>query len=34
VKRLEVEEENRNAIHVYEKCGYEVIPYMEMIKKR
>ncbi len=34
VKRLEVEEENQNAIHVYEKCGYEVIPYMEMIKKR
>jgi len=32
VIRLEVEEENRNAIHTYEKCGYEVLPYMEMKK--
>lgn len=32
VIRLEVEEENLNAIHTYKKCGYEVIPYMEMKK--
>ncbi len=32
VIRLEVEEENQNAIHTYEKCGYEVLPYMEMKK--
>ena len=32
IKRLEVEEENERAIHVYEKCGYEVLPYMEMKK--
>ena len=30
--RLEVEEENDRAIRVYKKCGYEVIPYMEMKK--
>lgn len=30
--RLEVEEENLNAIHTYKKCGYEVMPYMEMKK--
>lgn len=28
--RLEVEEENEKAIHVYKKCGYELLPYMEM----
>lgn len=33
VLRLEVEKENQNAIHVYEKCGYEVLPYMEMKKE-
>ena len=30
--RLEVEDENQNAIHVYEKCGYERLPYVEMKK--
>lgn len=30
--RLEVEEENQRAIHVYEKNGFEVLPYMEMKK--
>lgn len=30
--RLEVEKENKNAVHVYEKCGYEHLPYMEMKK--
>ena len=30
--RLEVEEENERAVKVYRKCGYEVLPYMEMKK--
>ncbi len=30
--RLEVEAENRRAIHTYQKNGYEVLPYMEMKK--
>lgn len=30
--RLEVEEENKRAIHVYEKNGFAVLPYMEMKK--
>ena len=30
--RLEVEEENERAVHVYRKSGYEVLPYMEMKK--
>ncbi len=30
--RLEVEEENRRAVHVYRKCGFETLPYMEMRK--
>lgn len=30
--RLEVEEENERAIHVYRKNGFEVLPYMEMKK--
>lgn len=30
--RLEVEEENHRAVQVYKKCGFEVIPYMEMKK--
>ena len=32
ILRLEVEEENERAINVYKKCGYEVLPYMEMKK--
>lgn len=32
VLRLEVEAENEKAVNVYKKCGYEVIPYMEMKK--
>ncbi len=32
VFRLEVEEENERAVHVYEKVGFQIIPYMEMIK--
>ena len=30
--RLEVEEENDRAVHVYKKCGFEIMPYMEMKK--
>lgn len=30
--RLEVEAENERALHVYKKCGFEVLPYMEMKK--
>lgn len=30
--RLEVEPENERAVHVYKKCGYDVLPYMEMKK--
>lgn len=30
--RLEVEEENKKAVHTYEKCGFDVLPYMEMKK--
>lgn len=33
VVRLEVEEENERAVHVYKKADYEVLPYMEMIRK-
>lgn len=32
VLRLEVEEENERAVHVYEKSGFTVLPYMEMKK--
>jgi len=32
VLRLEVEEENQNAIRVYQKCGFEILPYLEMKK--
>ncbi len=32
VMRLEVEEENQNAVHLYKKCGFEFLPYLEMIK--
>ena len=28
--RLEVEEDNKPAIELYEKCGFTVLPYMEM----
>ncbi len=30
--RLEVEEENISAVKLYEKCGFTVLPYMEMKK--
>ena len=30
--RLEVEEENEVAKKLYEKCGFSVLPYMEMKK--
>lgn len=30
--RLEVEAENERAVNVYKKCGFEVLPYMEMKK--
>ncbi len=32
VFRLEAEADNERAVNVYEKCGYEVLPYMEMKK--
>ena len=30
LQRLEVERENEKALVVYEKCGFEELPYMEM----
>ena len=30
--RLEVEEENQRAIHVYAKAGFDILPYTEMKK--
>ena len=30
--RLEVEEENERAVKLYKKCGFSVLPYMEMKK--
>ncbi len=30
--RLEVEEENERAVKLYRKCGFSVLPYMEMKK--
>lgn len=30
--RLEVENHNERAVNVYKKCGYTVLPYMEMKK--
>lgn len=32
VLRLEVEEENERAVKLYQKSGFEVLPYMEMKK--
>lgn len=32
ILRLEVEAENERAVNVYQQCGFEVIPYMEMKK--
>jgi GNAT superfamily N-acetyltransferase len=31
--RLEVEEENTHAVATYKKCGYDILPYMEMKKE-
>jgi len=31
--RLEVEEENERAVGLYKKCGFTVLPYMEMKKE-
>lgn len=31
--RLEVEPSNKQAIHVYKKCGYNELPYIEMTKE-
>ncbi len=33
ILRLEVEEDNLPAVHVYEKCGFSRIGYTEMIKR-
>lgn len=30
--RLEVENENKRAINIYNKCGFEILPYIEMKK--
>ena len=30
LQRLEVERDNEKALAVYEKCGFEELPYMEM----
>ena len=30
--KLEVEEENNRAINMYQKCGYEILEYLEMRK--
>ena len=32
ILRIEVEAENERAVNLYQKCGFEVIPYMEMKK--
>ena len=32
IMRLEAEEENERAIHVYKKSGFEVLPYLELKK--
>lgn len=31
--KLEVERNNTAAVEVYKKCGYEELPYMEMVKE-
>lgn len=31
--RLEVEKENKRAIEVYKKCGYQELPYVQMTKE-
>ena len=33
ILRLEVEEENSHAMHVYNKCGFEKLPYAELKKE-
>lgn len=33
ILRLEAEKENFHAMHVYEKCGFEQLPYVEMKKE-
>lgn len=33
ILRLEVEEENSHAVHVYNKCGFEKLPYAELKKE-
>ena len=32
ILRLEAEPENERAIYVYKKCGYDLLPYMELKK--
>ena len=34
ILRLEVEKENKRAVRVYEKNGFEVLPYMEMKSRK
>ncbi len=34
ILRLEVEEENERAVHVYRKAGFDFLPYQEMVKTR
>ncbi len=34
VYRLEAEKENIGAMSLYEKCGFEILPYVEMIKNK
>ncbi len=33
VFRLEAQAENCGAVRLYEKCGFDVLPYLEMIKR-
>jgi len=33
ILRLEVENENSHAVYVYQKAGFENLPYVEMIKR-